>query len=125
MEAIKNPRESSVLLSNLSPLTYYSIAYAIYAPEDVADVCDIIHDPSEYVDTLINMVRHCAELRAKSFFDALEAYATEDDYRAIYDELLAIHEWEEGKRKEAVLSEAEVSEEELRPYRQGESLPCR
>lgn len=80
MGAIKNLRESSVLLTNLSPLTHYDIASAIYSPENVADVCDIIHDPSEYVDTLIGMVKHCAELRAKSLYNALDTYATEEDY---------------------------------------------
>lgn len=98
MEAIKNLRESSALLSNLGFISYYQVAYSIYSERNVADVCDIIHDPSEYVDTLIAMVNNCASLRSKIIYDGLLAYATEGDYRAIYEELLAIHQWAEDEK---------------------------
>ena len=87
MEAIKNLRESSALLSNLGFDSYRDVANLIYGYDNVADVCDIISCPSEYVDTLVGMVRYNAELRNKIVYDALVAYATEDDYRAIYAEL--------------------------------------
>ena len=90
MEAIKNLRESSALLSNLGFDSYRDIANLIYGYDNVADVLDIIGCPSEYVDTLVCMVRYNAELRNKLIYDALNAYATEDDYRTIYAELLAM-----------------------------------
>lgn len=99
MEAIKNLRESSVLLSNLSFDSYRDVANLIYGYDNVADVCDIIGCPSEYVDTLVGMVTYNAELRNKIVYDALVAYATEDDYRAIYAELLAMKEVEGAARE--------------------------
>lgn len=99
MEAIKNLRESSVLLSNLSFDSYRNVADLIYGYDNVADVCDIISCPSEYVDTLVGMVRYNAELSNKIIYDALDAYATEDDYRAIYAELLATKEVEGAARE--------------------------
>lgn len=99
MEAIKNLRESSVLLSNLSFDSYRDVANLIYGYDNVADVCDIISCPSEYVDTLVGMVRYNAELRNKIIYNALVAYATEDDYRAIYAELLAMKEVEGAARE--------------------------
>lgn len=90
MEAIKNLRESSVLLSSLSFDSYRDVANLIYGYDNVADVCDIISCSSEYVDTLVGMVTYNAELRNKCVYDALVAYATEDDYRAIYAEFLAM-----------------------------------
>lgn len=98
MEAIKNLRESSVLLSNLSFDSYRDVANLIYGYDNVADVCDIISCPSEYVDTLVGMVTYNAELRNKCVYDALVAYATEDDYRAVYAELLAMKEVEGAAR---------------------------
>ena len=99
MESIKNLRESSVLLSNLSFDSYRDVANLIYGYDNVADVCDIISCPSEYVDTLVGMVAYNAELRNKIIYDALVAYATEDDYRAIYAELLAMKEIEGAARE--------------------------
>jgi hypothetical protein len=99
MEAIKNLRESSALLSNLSFDSYRDVANLIYGYDNVADVCDIISCPSEYVDTLVGMVRYNAELRNKIIYDALDAYATEDDYRAIYAELLAMKQVEGAARE--------------------------
>lgn len=98
MEAIKNLRESSALLSNLDFISYYQVAYSIYSEYNVTDVDDIISCPSEYVDTLIAMVNNCARLRSTLIYDGLIAYATEDDYRAIYEELLAIHQWAEDEK---------------------------
>ena len=98
MEAIKNLRESSALLSNLGFISYYQVAYSIYGERNIVDVCEIIHDPSEYVDTLTAIVNNCASLRSKTIYDGLLAYATEDDYRAIYEELLAIHQWIEDEK---------------------------
>ena len=99
MEAIKNLRESSALLSNLGFDSYRDVANLIYGYDNVADVCDIISCPSEYVDTLVGMVTYNAELRNKIIYDALVAYATEDDYRAIYAELLAMREVEGAARE--------------------------
>ena len=99
MEAIKNLRESSVLLSSLSFASYRDVANLIYGYDNVADVCGIISCPSEYVDTLVGMVSYNAELRNKIIYDALVAYATEDDYRAIYAELLAMKEVEGTARE--------------------------
>lgn len=99
MEAIKNLRESSVLLSSLSFDSYRDVANLIYGYDNVADVCDIIGCPSEYVDTLVGMVSYNAELRNKCVYDALVAYATEDDYRAIYAELLAMKQVEVDARE--------------------------
>lgn len=98
MEAIKNLRESSALLSNLGFTSYYQVAYSIYSEYGFADADDIIHDPSEYLDTLIAIVNTCASRRSTSIYDGLLAYATEDDYRAIYEELLAIHQWTEDEK---------------------------
>ena len=100
MEAIKNLRESSALLSNLGFDSYRNVANLIYGQDNVADVCDIISCPSEYVDTLVGMVHYNAELRNKIVYDALVAYATGDDYRAIYAELLAIHQWTKDEKAE-------------------------
>lgn len=99
MEAIKNLRESSALLSNLGFDSYRDVANLIYGYDNVADVCDIISCPSEYVDTLVGMVIYNAELRNKIIYDALDAYATEGDYRAIYAELLAMKEVEGAARE--------------------------
>ena len=99
MEAIKNLRESSALLSNLGFDSYRNVANLIYGYDNVADVDDIISCPSEYVDTLVGMVRYNAELRNKLIYDALVAYATEDDYRAIYAELLAMKQVEGSARE--------------------------
>lgn len=99
MEAIKNLRESSALLSNLNFDSYRDVANLIYGYDNVADVLDIIGCPSEYVDTLVGMVRYNAELRNKLVYDALVADATEDDYRAIYAELLAMREVEGAARE--------------------------
>lgn len=99
MEAIKNLRESSALLSNLGFDSYRDVANLIYGYDNVADVLDIIGCPSEYVDTLVGMVTYNAELRNKIIYDALVAYATEDDYRAIYAELLAMREVEGAARE--------------------------
>jgi hypothetical protein len=100
MEAIKNLRESSVLLSNLGYHNHYFIAYNIYVECNVADVDDIIHDPSEWMDAVIAMINNCAELTHKGTYDALLAYATEEDYRAIYEELMMIHQWSEDEKAE-------------------------
>lgn len=99
MEAIKNLRELSALLSNLGFDSYRDVANLIYGYDNVTDVCDIISCPSEYVDTLVSMVRYNAELRNKIVYDALVAYATEGDYRAIYAELLAMREVEGAARE--------------------------
>ena len=99
MEAIKNLRESSALLSSLGFDSYRDVANLIYGYGNVADVCDIISCPSEYVDTLVGVVTYNAELRNKIIYDALVAYATEDDYRAIYAELLAMKQIEGAARE--------------------------
>ena len=120
MEAIKNLRESSVLLSNLGFDSYRNVANLIYRYDNVADACDIIGCPSEYVDTLVGMVRYNAELRNKIIYDGLLAYATEDDYRAIYAELLAMKEVEGAARELiATMSNNEDASEEKKeesPY---------
>lgn len=111
MEAIKNLRESSVLLSNLGFISYYQVAYSVYSEYNVTDVDDVISCPSEYVDTLISMVNNCARLRSTLIYDGLLAYATEDDYRAIYEELLAIHQWAEDEKAEHLYDIEEEMEE--------------
>lgn len=118
MEAIKNLRESSALLSNLGFDSYRDVANLIYGYDNVADVCDIIGCPSEYVDTLVGMVRYNAELRNKIVYDALVAYATEDDYRAIYAELLAMKQVEAAARElTATMSNNEDASEEKKEER--------
>lgn len=113
MEAIKNLRESSALLSNLSFDSYRDVANLIYGYDNVADVCDIISCPSEYVGVLVGMVVYNAELRNKIIYDALVAYATEDDYRAIYAELLAMQQVESAARElTATMSNNEDASEE-------------
>ena len=113
MEAIKNLRESSALLSNLGFDSYRDVANLMYGYDNVADVCDIISCPSEYVDTLVGMVRYNAELRNKIVYDAFVAYATEGDYRAIYAELLAMKQVEAGAREllTAMSNNGDASEE--------------
>ena len=90
----------------------------MYAYSYVADADDMIGCPSEYMGTVKDIVLCCAEVRDKALYSAIVKYATEDDYRAIYDELLAIHEWEEDKRNKAILSGGGVSEEEEENERQ-------
>ena len=118
MEAIKNLRESSALLSNLSFDSYRDVANLVYGYDNVVDVLDIIGCPSEYVDTLVGMVRYNAELRNKIIYDALDAYATEDDYRAIYAELLAMKQVEGAARElTATMSNNEDASEEKKEER--------
>lgn len=118
MEAIKNLRESSALLSNLGFDSYRDVANLIYGYDNVADVCDIISCPIEYVDTLVGMVSYNAELRNKIIYDALVAYATEDDYRAIYAELLAMREVEGAARElTATMSNDKDASEEKKEER--------
>lgn len=90
MEAIKNLRESSVLLSNLSFDNYYQLACKIYAYSYVADADDMIGCPSEYMGTVKAIVLSCAEVRDKALYDTIVEYATEDDYRAIYAALISV-----------------------------------
>lgn len=124
MEAIKNLRESSALLSNLGFMSYYQVAYSIYSEFNVADVDDIIGCPSEYVDTLISMVNNCARLRSTIIYNGLLAYATEDDYRAIYAELLAIHRWTEDEKAERLYDIEEEMEAKYSFDPNAENILC-
>nr|DAY00144.1 MAG TPA: hypothetical protein [Crassvirales sp.] len=91
MEAIKNLRESSVLLSNVWCSSYAELAMALWSP-----VANIVLDELKYngtngnIDDIKRAVDRCAEgCIANYLADIVKAYATDIEYRALFDGLVA------------------------------------
>lgn len=91
MEAIKNLRESSVLLSNVWCSSYAELAMALWSP-----VANIVLDGMKYngtngnIDDIKRAVGRCAEgCIADYLADIVKAHATDIEYRALFDGLVA------------------------------------
>ena len=91
MEAIKNLRESSVLLSNVWCSTYAGLAIALWSP-----VANIVLDGLKYdgtngnIDDIKRAVDRCAEGCIADYLAGIvKAYATDIEYRALFDGLVA------------------------------------
>lgn len=91
MEAIRNLRESSVLLSNVRCSSYAELAMSLWSP-----VANIVLDGLKYdgtngdIDDIKRAVGRCAEgCIADHLADIVKAYATDIEYRALFDGLVA------------------------------------
>ena len=91
MEAIKNLRESSVLLSNTWCSSYAELAMGLWSP-----VANIVLDGLKYngtngnIDEIKHTVDRCAEgCIADHLADIVKAHATDVEYRALFDGLVA------------------------------------
>lgn len=91
MEAIKNLRESSVLLSSVWCSSYAELAMALWSP-----VANIVLDGLEYngtngnIDDIKRAVDRCAKgCIADYLADIVKAHATDIEYRALFDGLVA------------------------------------
>lgn len=94
MEAIKNLRESSVLLSNVWCSSYAELAMALWSP-----VANIVLDGLKYngtngdIDDIKRAVDRCAEgCIADYLADIVKVHATDVEYRALFDGLVAFDE---------------------------------
>lgn len=88
MEAIKNLRESSVLLSNADFVSYSSFAKAIIYHPCLDSVEDGDIDVSVF-ENIKMVVENCARYTYIDLLVALDKWAIEDEYRVLFDAMMA------------------------------------
>lgn len=88
MEAIKNLRESSVLLSNAGFVSYSSFAKAIIYHPCLDSVEDGDIDVSIF-ENIKMVVENCARYTYIDLLVALDKWAVEDEYRVIFDAMMS------------------------------------
>jgi len=88
MEAIKNLRESSVLLSNAGFVSYSSFAKAIIYHPCLDSVEDGDIDISVF-ENIKMVVENCARYTYIDLLVALDKWAVEDEYRVLFDAMMA------------------------------------
>ncbi len=88
MEAIKNLRESSVLLSNAGFVSYSSFAKAIIYHPCLDSVEDGDIDVSVF-ENIKMVVENCARYTYIDLLVALDKWAVEDEYRVLFDAMMA------------------------------------
>jgi len=88
MEAIKNLRESSALLSNAGFVSYSSFAKAIIYHPCLDSVEDGDIDVSVF-ENIKMVVENCARYTYIDLLVALDKWAVEDEYRVIFDAMMS------------------------------------
>ena len=88
MEAIKNLRESSVLLSNTGIVSYSAFAKAIIYYPCIHSVEDGDIDVSSF-EGIKMVVENCARYACIDLLIALDKWAVEDEYRVLFDAMMA------------------------------------
>lgn len=87
MEAIKNLRESSVLLSNLNMSSYDELAERIYSFSRVEECLYYDIDEEESMGWVEKIVLDSAEARDRDLMAGISMFATEEEYRILYGKL--------------------------------------
>ncbi len=87
MEAIKNLRESSVLLSNLNISSYNELAERIYSFSRVEECLYYDTDEEESMGWVEKIVLDSAEARDRGLMADISMFATEEEYRILYSKL--------------------------------------
>lgn len=87
MEAIKNLRESSALLSNLNMSSYDELAERIYSFSRVEECLYYDIDEEESMGWVEKIVLDSAEARDRDFMASISMFATEEEYRILYSKL--------------------------------------
>lgn len=87
MEAIKNLRESSVLLSNLNISSYDELAERIYSFSRVEECLYYDTDEEESMGWVEKIVLDSAEARDRDLMASISMFATEEEYRILYSKL--------------------------------------
>ena len=87
MEAIKNLRESSVLLSNLNLSSYDELAERIYSFSRVEECLYYDTDEEESMGWVEKIVLDSAEGRDRDLMAGISMFATEEEYRILYGKL--------------------------------------
>lgn len=88
MEAIKNLRESSVLLSNTGIVSYSAFAKAIIYHPCLDSVEDGDIDVSDFENVKM-VVENCARYTCIDLLVALDKWAVEAEYRVIFDAMMS------------------------------------
>ena len=87
MEAIKNLRESSTLLSNLNISSYDELAERIYSFSRVEECLYYDIDEEESMGWVEKIVLDSAEARDRDLMAGISMFATEEEYRILYSKL--------------------------------------
>nr|DAI59227.1 MAG TPA: hypothetical protein [Crassvirales sp.] len=87
MEAIKNLRESSVLLSNVWCSSYAELAERIYSFSRVEECLYYDTDEEESMGWVEKIVLDSAEARDRDLMAGISMFATEEEYRILYGKL--------------------------------------
>lgn len=87
MEAIKNLRELSVLLSNLDMPSYDELAERIYSFSRVEECLYYDIDEKESMGWVERIVLDSAEARDRDLMAGISVFATEEEYRILYGKL--------------------------------------
>lgn len=87
MEAIKNLRESSALLSNLNMSSYDELAERIYSFSRVEECLYYDIDEKESMGWVEKIVLDSAEARGRDLMAGISMFATEEEYRILYGKL--------------------------------------
>nr|DAG99183.1 MAG TPA: hypothetical protein [Crassvirales sp.] len=88
MEAIKNLRESSALLSNTGIVSYSAFAKAIIYHPCLDSVEDGDVDVSDFENIKV-VVENCARYACTDLLVAIDKWAVEDEYRVIFDAMMS------------------------------------
>lgn len=87
MEAIKNLRESSALLSNLNISSYDELAERIYSFSRVEECLYYDTDEEESMGWVEKIVLDSAEARDRDLMAGISMFAAEEEYRILYGKL--------------------------------------
>ena len=87
MEAIKNLRELSVLMSNLNMSSYDELAERIYSFSRVEECLYYDTDEEESMGWVEKIVLDSAEARDRDLMASISMFATEEEYRILYSKL--------------------------------------
>lgn len=87
MEAIKNLRESSALLSNLNMPSYDELAERIYSFSRVEECLYYDIDEEESMGWVEKIVLGSAEARDRDLMASISMFAAEEEYRILYIKL--------------------------------------
>lgn len=87
MGAIKNLRESSVLLSNLNMPSYDELAERIYSFSRVEECLYYDIDEEESMGWVEKIVLDSAEARDRDLMASISMFATEEEYRILCSKL--------------------------------------
>ena len=87
MEAIKNLRESSALLSNLNMSSYDELSERIYSFSCVEECLYYDTDEEESMGWIEKIVLEGAGARDRDLMASISMFATEEEYRILYSKL--------------------------------------